>query len=265
MPYVETNGIKMHYTERGSGEPLVLIMGFGAPGEVWEAHAAYYEKYFRCILIDNRGVGLTDKPEGPYNTDMMSDDVAGLMDALDISQARIAGISMGGAIAQKLAIRYPEKVKAMVLIATWAKFDQYAITCYDNLKAIRPHIPQEAFMQQLQLWIFAAKYHEEQQEGLIAMCEGAKNNPEPQPNHAFDGQLGACQSHDAVSALGDIKCPTLIVVGEDDIFTPVKFSKVLHEGISGSKLDMYPLCSHAVHWEVLETFNKTTTDFLKSN
>ena len=77
MPHIKTNGISMYYDERGSGDPLICIMGVTAPGGVWDAHAQAWEKHFRCILGDNRGVGLTDKPEGPYTTDMMADDYAG--------------------------------------------------------------------------------------------------------------------------------------------------------------------------------------------
>ena len=86
MPLIETNGIKFNYEERGSGEPLICIMGVTAPGGVWDAHAQAWESHFRCILGDNRGVGLTDKPEGPYTTAMMADDYAGLMDKLGIKQ-----------------------------------------------------------------------------------------------------------------------------------------------------------------------------------
>src|ERR1035441_713493 len=95
MPIIETNGIQMAYQERDQGEPLILIMGLGAPGSVWEEHVKEYEKYFHCYLLDNRGAGESDKPEGPYSTRMMAEDVAGLMDALSIRSARVAGISMG--------------------------------------------------------------------------------------------------------------------------------------------------------------------------
>ncbi len=94
MPYVDSNGIKIHYEERGSGDPLLLIMGITAPGSVWEDHAAYWEEHFRCILVDNRGVGRSDKPESPYTMAQMADDYAGLMDALDIPKARVVGVYM---------------------------------------------------------------------------------------------------------------------------------------------------------------------------
>src|SRR4028119_2140224 len=114
MPLLPVNGIDMYYEERGSGEPLLLIMGITAAGSVWEKHAAYWEKSFRCIIADNRGVGLSGKPASPYSTELMADDYAGLLEALHIENVPVIGCSMGSAIAQQLALRHPEKVKSLV-------------------------------------------------------------------------------------------------------------------------------------------------------
>ena len=105
MPHLQTNGINMFYEEQGSGDPLLLIMGITAPGAVWEAHADAWQENFRCIMGDNRGVGQSDKPEGPYSSEMMADDYAGLLDELGIEKARVVGCSMGSIIAQQLALR----------------------------------------------------------------------------------------------------------------------------------------------------------------
>src|ERR1039458_5215145 len=91
---LQSNGISLRYEERGSGDPLVLMMGLGAPGSVWEQHAQEYEKHFRCFLVDNRGAGDTDKPEGPYTTAQMADDYAGLIRGLNLGPVRVAGLSM---------------------------------------------------------------------------------------------------------------------------------------------------------------------------
>lgn len=262
MPEIKTNGITVHYEERGEGEPLILIMGFGADGSLWEQHANEYSRYFRCIMLDNRGVGKTDKPDGPYSTEMMADDVAGLMDALDIKNARVAGISMGGAIAQGLAIRHPDKVRALVLISTWARFNKYAVSVYEHCKKMRRVSDPGDFMELIQLWIFAPYYFEKNLEALKEGQEAARRNDDPQPQHAFEGQLDACINHDTVDRLHEIGLPTLIVVGQQDIFTPLAFSELLHEKIPGSELFIIPGAGHACHWEALEEFNKRSTEFL---
>lgn len=102
--YAFSGGEKIYYHERGAGDSLVLIMGFGAEGKLWEKHLAVYEKHFRCIILDNRGVGRSAQPKGPYSTEIMAADIIAVMDHANVKEAIVAGISMGGAIAQELAI-----------------------------------------------------------------------------------------------------------------------------------------------------------------
>lgn len=261
--YADSNGTKIYYEVRGEGEPLVLIMGFGADGSVWEKHVSEYEKHFKCIVLDNRGVGKSDQPEGPYNTKMMAEDTVAVMRHAGVEKARVAGISMGGAITQELALNFPDRVQSIALISTWPKFNNYAKTVYENLKKLRVTSKPDEFMQLLQLWIFAPPFYEYSMDDLKTGQEGAGNNPNPQTRNGFEGQLDACITHDTVSRLSQIKVPTLITVGDMDIFTPPAFSKVLNEGIAGSEYVSFPEGGHVHHWEDLERFNKITMEFLK--
>jgi pimeloyl-ACP methyl ester carboxylesterase len=263
--FADSNGTRIFYQIRGKGDPLVLIMGFGADGNVWEKHVQEYEKYFKCIVIDNRGVGKSDQTEGPYNTAMMAEDTIAVMDHARVDKARIAGISMGGAITQQLALNHPERVKSIALISTWPKFNNYTTTVYKNLKKLRVTSSPEDFMELLQLWIFAPPYYEHGITDLKKGQLGAKSNPEPQTKFGFDGQLDACIKHDSVARLHEINVPTLITVGDMDIFTPPSFSQVLHKGIKGSIYINFPEGGHVHHWEDLDRFNKVTTDFLLNN
>ncbi len=263
--YVDSKGCNIFYQVRGKGNPLVLLMGFGADGEVWEKHVAEYKKHFKCIILDNRGVGKSDAPEGPYNTAMMADDTIAVMDHLNVDQAQVAGISMGGAIAQSLALNYPVRAKSLALISTWPSFNNYARTVYENLKKLRRVANPGDFMELLQLWIFAPPYYESGMNDLIEGQKGAVDNPNPQKQSGFDGQLDACIHHNCVSRLHQIKIPTLITIGMMDIFTPPAFSDILHEKIEGSEIVRFPTGGHVHHWEDLERFNKVTTDFLLKN
>jgi pimeloyl-ACP methyl ester carboxylesterase len=265
MPIVRANGIHINYEERGEGEPLILIMGLGADGAVWELHAQAYEQHFRCILMDNRGAGLSDKPAGPYTTGMMADDTAGLMDALGIETARVAGVSMGGAIAQNLALRHPEKVQSMVLVSTWARCDTYTKIVFEHFKKMRAVSAPGDFMELLQLWIFAADHTEAHLDDLLLAQQDARENPNPMPQHTFDAQCDACITHDTVDKLDTIQIPTLITVGDADIFTPYHFSKAIHDKIVDSELFVLERVGHAHHWEKLVEFNNKTTAFLREN
>ena len=263
--YVTSNGCQIYYQVRGEGEPLVLLMGFGADGDVWEQHAAVYEKHFQCIILDNRGVGKSDQPQGPYSTEMMAADTIAVIDHLNIESAQVAGISMGGAIAQSIAIHYPERVRSLCLISTWPKFNHYAKTVYENLKKLRKVAKPDDFMELLQLWIFAPPYYESHLQDLTEGQKAAAQNQSPQTESGFEGQLDACINHDTVTSLHKIKIPTLITIGMMDIFTPPTFSDILHDKIKDSIIERFPTGGHVHHWEDLQRFNKVTLSFLLAN
>jgi pimeloyl-ACP methyl ester carboxylesterase len=262
MPDVAGNGIKIHYEERGNGEPLLLIMGLGADGSRWEDHVRRFERHFRCILMDNRGVGLTDKPHGAYATATMAEDSAALLRALGLQPARVAGISMGGAIAQCLAIQHPEMVDRLVLISSWGRCDAYAKTVFEHFVKARAVLSRSDFMQLLQLWIFTPAHYSSHLDDMLQGQADAAADPNPQPQHGFEAQCAACIGHDSLGRLGEIAAPTLITAGEADIFTPMGFAVKLHERIRGSRLEIFKGLGHAHHWEALDEFNETVTSFL---
>lgn len=263
--FVDADGVKIYYQTRGQGEPLILLMGFGADGNTWEKHVVEYEKYFYCIIPDNRGVGQSGAPQGPYSTLMMARDTVAVMDYLNVKRARVAGISMGGAIAQELVLNYPGRVQSLLLISTWPVFNQYAKTVYENLKKLRVTSRPDDFMELLQLWIYAPPFYEQHFSELKEGQEEAKNNPSPQSRAGFEGQLDAYILHNTVDRLHEIKIPTLITVGLMDIFTPPGFSQILHDKIINSRMIEFPMGGHVHHWEDLERFNKVTMEFLKSH
>ena len=124
MPYAETNGIRIYYETRGGGDPVVLIGGLGSTLESWSVQVPLYSERFRVITFDNRGSGRSDKPDHPYTIEQMADDVAGLLDFLEIPKAHFVGKSMGGMVAQWLGIKYPERVDRLVMGCTSASRDE---------------------------------------------------------------------------------------------------------------------------------------------
>ncbi|WP_161888648.1 alpha/beta fold hydrolase [Pontibacter russatus] len=267
MPHIYTNGINLYYEERGAGEPLLLIMGITAPGSVWEKHAAYWEKDFRCIIADNRGVGFSDKPAGPYTTAQMADDYAGLLEALQIPQARVVGCSMGSTIAQQLAIRYPEKVKSLVLMCTWARCDNMARTVFQHMMHCKARLRPEEFSLYIQLLIYAKSSWDNQamnaelEEGRLQ----AATDPQPQPLHALEAQAAACMDHNALNGLREIGAPALVIGGQEDAFTPPWMAEEVAGAIPGAALHLYEKSGHAFHWENLEDFNPRVRNWLLAN
>lgn len=260
--FADNRGTSIYYEIKGTGEPLVLLMGFGASGALWEQHLTAYQEHFQCIVIDNRGVGRSDAPPGPYSTAMMAGDTIAVMNHIGIKQARIAGISMGGAIAQELALHYPDRVRSLLLVSTWPRFNEYAKVMYQHLKSIRPQVDAAAFMQLLQLWIYAPPYFEQHSEALQSGQQAAVADAQPQSQVGFEGQLDACIQHDTLDRLGHIQAPTLITAGDMDIMTPPDFAQQLQQGIPKAQAFHFPKGGHAHHWEYLKRFNQVSTEFL---
>jgi pimeloyl-ACP methyl ester carboxylesterase len=258
----ESTPTKLHFVTRGEGPPLVLIMGLGADGSVWEEHVKAYETHFKCYLLDNRGIGLSLKPAGPYTTALMADDVAATMDAAGIASAAVAGLSMGGAIAQELALRHPTRVTKLVLVSTWAQCDDYMKRVFTHFKDMRAVCTLGQFMQLLLLWIWTPAWMQAHSADMDQACLDADSNDMPQPRQGFEGQCDACITHDTVERLSNITVPTLITIGTLDIFTPPACSEFLHAHLPGSRLVHFTQSGHVHHWEALADFNATTTHFL---
>lgn len=267
MPSILTNGIQLYYEERGTGDPVLLLMGITAPGSVWELHAQEWQEQFRCLLPDNRGVGRTDKPLGPYSSAMMAEDFVGLLDTLDLDRVHVVGCSMGSTIAQQLALRHPQRVRSLVLMCPWARCDAYARAVFDHLKTLKARLRPEEFMNYIQLLIFSKPTWDDRQ-GLTDLIEARRQaaaDGQPQPLHALEAQAAACASHDTLAELGQIRCPTLVIGGAADIFTPPWMANEVAQGIPGAELHLYPGAGHAFHWEKISDFNPRVRTWLAAH
>lgn len=264
MPYVETQEIRMYYEEHGAGEPLLLIMGITARGELWEKHVALWQTRFRCLTVDNRGVGLTDKPPGSYTSAMMADDYDGLMGALGIAQARVVGCSMGSIIAQQLALRHPARVRSMVLMCPWARCDRYTREVFQHIADSKARLRPEEFVRYIQLLIFSKASWDDDSlyEDMLKARQQAAVDPLPQPLHAFEAQAAACIGHNVLQELSRIQCPCLVIDGRADAFTPVWMSEEIAQRIPHCDLHLYDHAGHAFHWERLEDFNPRVLKWL---
>jgi len=265
MPTVQTNGINLHYEERGSGDPLLLIMGITADGSVWEPHAAEWEKSYRCILGDNRGVGFSDKPDGPYTTEEMADDYAGLLDHLGLENVRVVGVSMGSTIAMQLALRHPGKVKSLVLMCPWARCDAMAKGIFQHMIDCKARFTPEEFSRYIQLLIFS-KSSWDNDEKRKELEDGQKENPAfPQPLHGLQGQAAACINHDVLDQLPTLQVPALVIGGKEDVFTPPWMGREIAEAIPGAELYLYEKLGHAFHFEATQDFNARILDWLNKH
>jgi pimeloyl-ACP methyl ester carboxylesterase len=260
MPLANLDGINIHYQMEGQGEPFVMIMGFSANRSGLIPQIRFFKKYYRVVTFDNRGVGRSDKPPGPYSTRMMADDTVRLMDFLRIDKAHIMGISMGGMIAQELAINYPQRVMKLVLACTYARQDE---TSGDTLEQARfLQLPPDkkvsalvslAFNKPLYRFIF----------GFLARIQTKFMGTSGRVGIA--GQSEACLKHDTLDRLRLITAPTLVIVGtEDRIIKPVS-SEVIAGKIPNAKLVRVEGGPHYLPFETKNVFNREVLNFLKSD
>ncbi|MEO7960566.1 MAG: alpha/beta hydrolase [Ginsengibacter sp.] len=267
MPYIETNKIKMYYEKQGAGEPLLLIMGITATGTVWDKHAAVWQNKFTCIMPDNRGVGLSDAPPGPYTSAQMADDYAGLLEVLQIEKIKVVGCSMGSIIAQQLAIRHPEKISAIVLMCPWARCDEKAKAIFYNMMNCKAKLSPDEFMLYLQLLIFSKQYWDDPR-NVANLKTDRLQSIDADSHQTLEGlrsQSQACISHNVIDELYKILQPVLVIGGGEDIFTPPWMAKEMAENIPQAVLHLYKGCGHAFHWEAIDDFNPCVLNWLMTN
>lgn len=257
------NGITISYEESGSGEPLILLMGLGAPGCKWAPHIAAYEKEFHVYAPDNRGAGRSDKPVAySYSIEDMAADAIGLMDSLKIETAHFNGISMGGAIAQYIAVHYPERVRSVILTNTFPYCNVSFRRAIEILREANGQLDPVTAGRLTQWLIFAQPFMEEHEDFMLEGELADMAYPYPMPSYAFKAQCNAILSFNEYRNLPSVKAPVLVVAGDRDLFVPVSLTMEMVDAIPGAQLYIAPNGGHVQHWEQLEKYNQITMDFL---
>ena len=252
----------LHYVEAGVGEPVLLVMGFGGDHLAWGMQLPVLAQRYRVIAFDNRGVGQSDVPDHPYTTRMMADDAAGLLAALGVEGAHVIGLSMGGMIAQELALSHPGRVRTLQLHATYARPDGYLRALVAAWRAVRSALGREEALRTMALWLFTPAAYNERPEFVETVLQTALASPHPQSLTGFLRQSEAVVAHDTLYRLSAIRCPTLVSVGDEDVLVPPRFSRELAARIPGAELVVIPRGGHVCLWEHPDAFNDVCLSFL---
>lgn len=262
MPTAKVDDINMYYEVHGEGEPLLLIMGLGSDLTSWIFQTLEFSKKYRVIVFDNRGVGRSDAPDTPYSTELMADDTAGLLDTLGIKRAHILGLSMGGFIAQELALKYPQRVKSLILATTAARPYSWATHILGTtLRLNQEGVNRETLITLRLSWLFTNKFFDNP-ELVRTVIDTMLANPYPQPVHAYARQFAAATEHDTRDRIGKITVPTLVLIGEEDILLPVKMSEELAAGIPNAEMVVLEGGGHGFLVEIAGKFNQAVLEFL---
>lgn len=256
MPFVESAGFHVYYEEHGSGDAILFIGGITVDHTGFALQVAPLSHHHRVVVYDNPGVGQTTGPAGPFTTALMAEVAAGLLEALDTGPAHVVGVSMGGAIAQELAIDHAASVRSALLHCTWGRADAFMVALFRSWQTIARDTADildryRAFWP----WVFTPAFYAAP--GALAAAEEiTAANPYPQTVRGFLDQAEACIAHDALDRVAAIEAPTLIAVGEDDLLVPPRHSSALHERIPGSLLHLWQEMGHAPWVETPDAFNR---------
>ncbi len=244
MPRQKVNDIEIYYELHGQGEPLILIMGLRRNIEWWFRQVPDLSKHFKVLAFDNRGAGRTEKPVMDYSIRLFADDTAGLMEALDIKKAHILGISMGGYIAQELAINYPDRVKSLILGCTSAGGERAVLMSPERLTKFTANeglTPELILRKDMDIY-FSDRFIREHPEKIKEFV--AISLRYYQPPDAFQRQFAACLKHDTADRHNRIKGPVLILSGDDDPLVSPGNSRILKELIPHAELQFFTSCRH---------------------
>jgi pimeloyl-ACP methyl ester carboxylesterase len=258
MPFVQNQGAKIYWDGEGKGLPILLIMGLGWPSYLWYRTRPVLSARYRTIALDNRGVGQSDVPPGPYPIASMAADAAAVLDAAGVERAHIFGLSMGGMIAQEFALQYPNRVQSLILGCTspggtHAVLAEPAATQLLFSRGLSP----EDFSKAINSFIYDSGTPQARIEEDFVLRKQWYPRPE-----GYTAQLNGILSWEAYSRLPQISAPTLVIHGESDRLVPPANGRIIAERIPGAKLVMIPHASHILSTDQPEAVHHAVLEFL---
>jgi pimeloyl-ACP methyl ester carboxylesterase len=259
--HINTRGARIWVHDQGAGPALLLIGGLSDPGECWQAQIDAFSDRYRVIAPDNRGAGRSPLPAGGITIREMAEDAADILRELGVAHAHVVGFSMGGAVAQELALGHPDLVRSLVLNGTYSHPDTYfRQTVLSWMSTARNAASERELLEAFFLWIYTRRAHED---GTVAgLIAEALESPLAQTPEGFYAQGQACvEWPGTVERLGAIAAPTLVTVGGEDITCPPRLSLDLAAGLPNADLVVLPGEAHQPFQEAPEQFNRIVAGF----
>ncbi len=260
MPRISIRGIEIHYQESGNGFPFVMVHGLNGDLTGWALIMPEFAKHYRTIALDVRGHGGTSKPDQPYSIQGFSEDLYEFLRKLEIPQAHIFGLSMGGAIAQQFALDHPEMIRSLTLVSTFSYIDDHARKAFNRLKGSLAEGGYPAFFDEVVRLAFTPEYIAANP-GPIAELKQKRiaiNSPT-----AIGRATDACLALNLKKQISKIAIPTLVVSGRKDAFTPLHLAEQIHRSIRGSEWKILEGVGHALYIEKAPDLAEAVLEFLK--
>jgi pimeloyl-ACP methyl ester carboxylesterase len=259
MAFVENQKARIYWDEQGDGEPILLIMGLAYPSHMWHRTRPLLASRYRTLALDNRGIGRSDVPPGPYPIALMASDAAAVLDAAGSDTAHVIGVSMGGMIAQQFALQYPARVRSLILGCTASggpaavRAEPEAIQMLMRRETMSPEQAAEVAVP----FIYDPATPRERIDEDLAI----RRPWFPSPG-GYAAQLQGILAWEAYSSLGQIVAPTLVIHGESDRLVPPGNANLIADRIPGAKLVTIPRASHLFFTDQPELAHRAIMEFL---
>ncbi|HSQ04806.1 MAG TPA: 3-oxoadipate enol-lactonase [Burkholderiales bacterium] len=257
---ITANGIDIHYILEGSGPCVTLSHSLACDLSMWDEQARLLARDHTVLRYDTRGHGATSAPPAPYTLDRLADDAHALLTALGIAKTHWVGLSLGGMIGQVFATKYPACVQSLALCDTTSRYPAEAATMWSERIALVRRDGMETVVEPtLGRW-FTEPYRKSAPDVMKQFAAMIARTP-------VEGYAGCSEAICRINVTGQlekIKCPVLVIVGEQDQGTPPAMAREIHDAIAGSELVTIPSAAHLSYIEQPVAFNRALLRFLQS-
>jgi len=261
MSFVENQGAKIYWDEQGQGPPVLLIMGLGYTSVMWHRTRPALAQQYRTVAFDNRGVGLSDVPPGPYSIAIMASDAAAVLDAAGVASAHVFGVSMGGMIAQEFALQFPARTRSLILGCT-AAGGSSAVPAESKVADVL--MARGMTLEQAREAILPYIYDAATPRTKIEEDVSLRQHWLPSLQ-GYMAQLQGILAWESYSRIAQITAPTLVIHGKSDALVPPGNGKLIAGRIPGAKLVLIEHASHLFLTDQTEEANRALLEFLLSH
>lgn len=260
-------GVRIYYEERGSGEPVLLLMGTGADHTFWGPQVEAYSKAYRLIIIDSRGTGQSTRPADwrGCTASAMAADAFAVLDHLGIEKAHVGGLSLGSAVAQEMALASPDRLLSLSLHGTWGRSDEWFIRAIDTLAYPAHQGDVHKYLYFALMWVLSPRFLADSPDEVAQIVRTyIDDNPHPPTREGILGHTNADVLHDTLDRLGEIRVRTLVTAGEMDWLVPPRYGEEVARVIPGARYHLFrgDFSSHCACVEMADEWNALTLAFL---
>jgi 3-oxoadipate enol-lactonase len=262
--FAHADGADIHYQITGTGaQTLVLVNGVGDDLDGWANQMDnFLAANLRVVSFDNRGVGRSSQPPGPYTSRQMAADLKALVTELGLRRFHLAGVSMGGVIAQEYAVAHPGDLASVVFANTFAVADPFTRAAFETWAMVAETAGMPVMMHQQAPWIYSPAFYEKYPERVAELIAGAQAST--QPAAAFAAQMAALNGHDCAGRIGSVTTPALVIAAEDDIIIRPELSRRLFDALPDATWRLVP-GGHAAFWENPGPWTQAVIEFVQAN